>query len=69
MSAPRPTTAVELRRLLSEENSGELVNRFVEHVQSAADSLPAVVNQLTLDERERLVVLLFRVVGSGTAVH
>jgi hypothetical protein len=69
MTGPRPTTAVELRRLLAEENSGELANRFVEHVQAAADSLPDVVNQLTVAEREQLVLLLFRLVGTGAVVH
>jgi hypothetical protein len=69
MNTPRPTTAVELRRLLAEENSGELVNRFIEHVRAAADSLPAVVNQLTVAEREQLVLLLFRIVGTGGVVH
>ena len=68
MSAPRRTTVVEIRRLLAEENSGELANRVIEHVQVSGPSLPEVLNGLTVAERERLVLMLFNLVGTGS-VH
>jgi hypothetical protein len=69
MSAPRPTTAAELRRLVAEENWREVSDRFIEHLQACGHSLPAVLGELTVAEREQLVEVLFRIVETGDVVH
>ncbi|MND02252.1 hypothetical protein D3C83_215630 [compost metagenome] len=69
MTAPRPTTAAELRRLVAEENWREVSDRFIDHLQACGHSLPDVLGELTVAEREFLVVVLFRIVGTGNVVH
>ena len=69
MSAPRPTTAAELRRLVAEENWREVSDRYIEHHQACGHSLPEVLSELTVAEREQLVEVLFRIVETGDVVH
>ena len=69
MTAPRLTTVVEIRRLIAEENWPEVAERFMGHLQACGHSLPTVLDALTVAEREQLVEVLFRIVGTGTAVH
>jgi hypothetical protein len=69
MRPPRQTNATELRRLLAEDNASEVASRVIEHLQAAGHTLPTVLDGLTLDERERLVLMLFTLVGNGSAVH
>lgn len=69
MRAPRPTTAAELRRLVAEQNWREVSDRFIEHLHACGHSLPDVLSELTVAEREQLVDVLFRIVGTGDVVH
>jgi hypothetical protein len=69
MSAPRLTTVVEIRRLMAEENWPEVAERFMAHLQASGHSLPDVLDKLTVPEREHLVEVLFRIVGTGNVVH
>jgi hypothetical protein len=69
MSAPRLTTVVEIRRLMAEENWPEVAERFMGHLRACGHSLPTVLDGLTVEERERLVEVLFRIVGTGNVVH
>ena len=69
MSAPRLTTVVETRRLIAEENWPELADRFIDHMQACGHRLPEMLGTLTVAEREQLVEVLFRMVGTGNVVH